>query len=381
MSGKIFISYRRDDSAAIALGIGQYLAREFGLQKVLIDVDMRAGTTWKAALDNQLAECKVLLAVIGPNWLDACDDAGNRRLEDPEDWVRNEVASALDRKLTLVPVLIGGAKLPNRADLPKVLEGLVDHQSAVVTTNGFRNEMGGLARDIRAILNDHYRVWRWLAVVALVSVLGAPAVTAPEPELKAAGPERAPIKIDGTSTYDIVRQIRCETRRSVIDMLLGWLSSLNEGRDPIAAKFLAQYKLDAASIKTFQENLFKGPEYARARAFVKSFYGVGIAYEFDRKLTQMDTFGGLLTSVDEGFCTRFTSAKGAKGIDELLRDFTMLSLFASGKGPPAMVNDLKYVTGDGSTGKVTVALATGENGPAEKSALMAIQQFKSRYDQ
>jgi hypothetical protein len=66
MAGKIFISYRRDDSAANALGIGQYLEREFGGRNVFIDIDMRAGAKFPVELEQRLAECKVLIALIGP---------------------------------------------------------------------------------------------------------------------------------------------------------------------------------------------------------------------------------------------------------------------------------------------------------------------------
>jgi hypothetical protein len=169
MSGKIFISYRRDDSAAIALGIGQYLAKEFGRRNVFIDVDINAGAKFPVVLERRLTECKVLLAVIGPNWLDVRNDAGKRRLDDPNDWVRLEIARALKRDITVIPVLIGGAELPKKADLSEDIQGLLDHQSAAVTTIGFRNEMGGLARDIRAIPN----AWAWRRVA-----VGATAVLA-----------------------------------------------------------------------------------------------------------------------------------------------------------------------------------------------------------
>ena len=69
MPGKIFISYRREDSRGLALGICQYLAREFGPRNVFIDVDMHAGAKFVDVLESRLAECKVLLALIGPNWL------------------------------------------------------------------------------------------------------------------------------------------------------------------------------------------------------------------------------------------------------------------------------------------------------------------------
>ena len=83
MPKKIFISYRRDDSAANALGIGQYLEHEFGSKNVFIDVDMRARSNFPSILEQRLAECKVMLVLIGPNWPDAKDALGGRRLDAP----------------------------------------------------------------------------------------------------------------------------------------------------------------------------------------------------------------------------------------------------------------------------------------------------------
>jgi hypothetical protein len=100
MAGNIFISYRRDDEGrGIVHRIQQYLEREFGSGKVFIDIDMHAGAKFKNVLELRLAESKVLLALIGPRWLDARDDEGNRRLDDPNDWVRLEIAQALKRGL------------------------------------------------------------------------------------------------------------------------------------------------------------------------------------------------------------------------------------------------------------------------------------------
>ena len=68
VAGKIFISYRREESAPSALGIGQYLENEFGRRNVFIDVDMHAGARFPLVLEERLAACKVMLALIGPQW-------------------------------------------------------------------------------------------------------------------------------------------------------------------------------------------------------------------------------------------------------------------------------------------------------------------------
>jgi hypothetical protein len=172
MPGNIFISYRREDTSASAVAICQYLERAFGRSSVFIDVDMRAGSKFPEILDHRLAECRVLLALIGPKWLDARDEAGNRRLDDPNDWVRLEIARALKRDITVIPVCVEGGTLPKKATLPGDIQGVTDHQSVTVTTTGFRNEMAGLARDIRAISNGPWHLIRIVAAVVVLLLVG-----------------------------------------------------------------------------------------------------------------------------------------------------------------------------------------------------------------
>jgi hypothetical protein len=164
MPHKIFISYRREDAGANALGISQYLEKELGRKNVFIDVDMRAGAKFPVVLEQRLAECKVLLALIGPEWLNARDEHGQRRIDLPDDWVRLEIAQALKRDITVIPVRVNGAMLPSRENLPEDIRGLVDHQAVSITLAGFRHEMSGLVRDIRAIPSS--RPWRRFSVIA-----------------------------------------------------------------------------------------------------------------------------------------------------------------------------------------------------------------------
>jgi len=153
MASKIFISYRRDDSAPHALGIAQYLERQFGNDNVFIDVDgVRAGENFVTVLDDRLRQSKVMLTIIGPHWVDAKDSNGKRRLDDPNDWVRMEVATALAKGIRVIPVQVGGADLPKERELPTELKLLVKMQAAVVGTKNFRHEMAGLADDISAIV-------------------------------------------------------------------------------------------------------------------------------------------------------------------------------------------------------------------------------------
>ena len=161
---KVFISYRRQDTAASAIGIGQYLEKEFGRKNVYIDVDMQAGTKYPAVIQKRLAECTVLLVLIGPNWL---------RLQKPNDWVQLEITYALKQAIAVIPVLIEGAQLPDKETLPDDIKGLLDHQAASVSLAGFRHEMAGLVRDIRSIRTP--KPWRVLGAIAATLILSVTA--------------------------------------------------------------------------------------------------------------------------------------------------------------------------------------------------------------
>jgi hypothetical protein len=178
MAPKVFISYRRDDCADEAHAIALFLAKEFGHKRVLLDVDMRSGTDFPRELRKWLAKCKLLLVLIGPGWLNAQSKQGGRRLDDPQDWVRLEVAGALARGATVIPVLLDGAGLPSKSDLPEIMAGLLERQARRVRTapiESFRNDLAALAKDIAQYL----RPWPLplprpipAAVAALLVALG-----------------------------------------------------------------------------------------------------------------------------------------------------------------------------------------------------------------
>ena len=92
MAYRLFISYRRDDSAGYAGRVHDRLQQEFGPNLLFMDVDsIPLGTNFAKVLGDEIAKCDVLLAIIGPGWLDARDDSGHRRLENPDDFVRMEI--------------------------------------------------------------------------------------------------------------------------------------------------------------------------------------------------------------------------------------------------------------------------------------------------
>ena len=133
MAGKIFINYRRDDSIGMAGRLHDRLAQTFGHGNLFIDVDnIPVGVDFVAHLNSQVAGCNVLLVVIGPNWLNAKDESGRRRLDDPDDFVAIEIAAALTRDIRVIPVLVDGARMPKASELPDSLKPLARRQAAEV---------------------------------------------------------------------------------------------------------------------------------------------------------------------------------------------------------------------------------------------------------
>ncbi|MFK8186720.1 MAG: SUMF1/EgtB/PvdO family nonheme iron enzyme [Phormidesmis sp.] len=130
---RIFISYRRDDSAAEAGRIYDYLERTFGEDSVFKDVDnIDAGDDFRERLNEAVGQCQVLLAVIGQDWLTIKDGAGQRRLDNPADWVRLEIETALKRKIRVIPVLLDGVAMPRMGMLPESLQALAYRNAAFI---------------------------------------------------------------------------------------------------------------------------------------------------------------------------------------------------------------------------------------------------------
>ncbi|QID19210.1 CHASE2 domain-containing protein [Nitrogeniibacter mangrovi] len=147
-SPTLFISYRRDDASARAGRLCDWLKRQFGATRVFLDTDkIAAGDDFARVLDERLASTDVLIVVIGPGWLDAANDRG-RRLDQADDFVRQEVASGLAAGKRVVPVLVGGAQMPAEAELPEALKALHLRNAAIVDDASFERDFNALVDDI-----------------------------------------------------------------------------------------------------------------------------------------------------------------------------------------------------------------------------------------
>jgi TIR domain len=148
----IFISYRRDDSEGHSGRLRDALNRRFGDGSVFMDVvDIEAGRDFREVIE---ASCGVFLAVIGPSWLDAKDEAGLRRLDDPMDFVRLETAPALKRRIVLVPVLVHGARMPEAEQLPDDLKELTYRNAIGLTHAHWNSDLEVLIGALRPHLAD-----------------------------------------------------------------------------------------------------------------------------------------------------------------------------------------------------------------------------------
>src|SRR3984893_12197223 len=145
MAAKVFISYRRADRAGYSGRGMDRLDRELGLDLVFMDVDaIPLGTNFSKVLHEEVAKCGVLLAVIGPNWSDARSEDGKRRLDDPNDFVRIEIAAALQRDIPVIPILLDGARIPKANQLPDDLKDLPSRNGLDVRHVSFHEDMDRL---------------------------------------------------------------------------------------------------------------------------------------------------------------------------------------------------------------------------------------------
>jgi hypothetical protein len=145
--GAVFVSYRREDSAGQARALSIELAQIIGKESVFMDVDNIAlGRDFREAIHERLESCDVLLALIGPDWLDARDTSGGRRLDSPSDFVRLEIAAALARNIPVTPVLVRGAQMPAEASLPVELKNLAYRNGFPLRHETWESDVTELAR-------------------------------------------------------------------------------------------------------------------------------------------------------------------------------------------------------------------------------------------
>jgi TIR domain len=146
-TGRIFISYRRDETAYPAGWLYDRLAQHFGAGQIFKDVDsIELGDDFVQVITRAVGSCDVLLALIGEQWLTITDAQGQRRLNDPDDFVRLEIEAALTRDVRIIPILIDGARMPNADELPTGLASLARRQALELSPSRFEYDTSRLLK-------------------------------------------------------------------------------------------------------------------------------------------------------------------------------------------------------------------------------------------
>src|SRR6476469_2291176 len=149
MNAKVFISYRREDSAPYAGRLYDRLVARFGEDQVFIDIDqIDPGEDFAEVINRKVGTCDIAIIAIGPDWLHATDASGKRRLDDEEDFVRMEIVAALQRKIRVIPVLVGGAQMPRKQDLPEALAPLSRRNAIELSETRFHADVNRLIEAI-----------------------------------------------------------------------------------------------------------------------------------------------------------------------------------------------------------------------------------------
>ena len=170
---KIFVSYRRGDTAGFVHRLYEDLARKYGRESVFMDLaDIEPGQAFPDEIRTAAAAARVFLVVIGSRWTSIEDDEGNRRLDDPDDWVAAEVATALSSGGDVLPVLLEGAAMPEAAELPAPIQQLLAKQAVEVTPQRWEEDSRRLRKAIDGCLLGRRRrpPLTWALAAAAVAV-------------------------------------------------------------------------------------------------------------------------------------------------------------------------------------------------------------------
>ncbi len=152
-NGKIFISYRREDTSGESGRLKDKLEQVFGKENIFYDVEtLEAGLNFDESIAKALNESKVLLAMIGPHWLRVTDSNGVKRIQKDDDWVRKEIAQALKRNIRVIPVLVNGADMPDSQELPDDLRELTLRHAQELTSSRWNYDVGELTKVLEKLI-------------------------------------------------------------------------------------------------------------------------------------------------------------------------------------------------------------------------------------
>lgn len=207
---RVFISYRRQETSAYAGRIYDAMIARFGEGNVFMDVEMAPGIDFVDHINEVLSGCAALIVVIGPNWTTAEGEDGQPRLQDPDDFVRLEVANGMRHPTaTVIPVLVGNARMPRADQLPEELQPITRRNALELSDGRWRYDVGRLNETLEHLLEGLTGV---PAQAQPEPLTPAPATAAPPPAASGAPAEAEPA---AARSYDFP-----EAARLVVEAVL-----------------------------------------------------------------------------------------------------------------------------------------------------------------
>lgn len=153
---KIFINYRRLDSEGYAGRLYDHLCKYFEAYNIFMDVEnIEPGADFVQALDEAVAACDVILALIGPHWLNLKNEAGERRLDEWNDYVRIEIERGISHNKLVIPVLMGGVSMPSPKQLPESIEALTRRNAYTISHRNFARDVEAFVKFIKEAVPSH----------------------------------------------------------------------------------------------------------------------------------------------------------------------------------------------------------------------------------
>jgi hypothetical protein len=199
----VFLSYRREDSSGYAGRLFDILSAQFGKENVYMDLDtIEGGDDFSAVIEKKINLADALVAVIGNQWLTITGKDGRRRLDGADDFVRSEIAMALERGIRVIPVLVGNAMMPCADELPGNLRPLCERQAIEIRDRNFHPD----AERLTDVLHKELRV----------------TTIAEKPPVDVAGKWSATVKYDWGDTYEQIFEF--EVEGSEISGMAGYLA-------------------------------------------------------------------------------------------------------------------------------------------------------------
>ena len=171
--GRIFISYRRSDTQGYAGRLSDSLENYFGGKRIFRDIeDIQGGSEYAKDIKEQLGSADALILLIGPNWLSVVDDNGKRRIDDPDDWVVQEIVTAIAEGIRVFPVLIEGTILPRKDELPANLAPILNYNAITISDSSWAIDVLRLGKIISFDIptaNERKLFWIQVVIYSLLS--------------------------------------------------------------------------------------------------------------------------------------------------------------------------------------------------------------------